>query len=178
MYLLLEKFRALNPESIDIDFNEHWVYYETIEQHETAPYVRWVSDAARSASIAQNRMWSVRVVVDDDRLVHFYGTDPKTVACFVAKELGVIFNARDLDSDFMERVEAIIGDRTDTHLSVSYRADHSGDDVDVGVSEEDQLAIIDEKKLWMVQWYPRTPVGFYILGSLSLPRALEQMAPK
>lgn len=177
MYLLLDKMIALNPESIDIEFNEHWVYYEDIEKFGAEPRVRWVSDAVRRTAISQNRMWSVSVRLDDDKSVRFDGNELPVPAVEVAKSLGIQFNARDLDSDFMDRVEAIIGDRADTHLSINYRDDNSGD-FEAGITEEDQLAIMGEQKLWMVQWYPRTPVGFYILGSLSLSRAMEQMAPK
>lgn len=38
---------------------------------------------------------------------------------------------------------------------------------------EDYAEIIRTKELWIIRWYPTTPVGFYTVVAATLERALE-----
>ncbi len=60
------------------------------------------------------------------------------------------------------------------HLSVYQTVQQSIDDADHGyrdecwVSPEQKQKAIDTNDCWTLQWYPETPVGFFILSAADL----------
>jgi len=53
-------------------------------------------------------------------------------------------------------------------------ADHlAGDLSSIDISEEERLKAIELDSLWVIQWYPDTPVGFCCVGASTLEKALE-----
>lgn len=41
------------------------------------------------------------------------------------------------------------------------------------VSEDERLKAIESNDCWVVQWYPNSPVGFYVMAAHSLDVLLE-----
>ena len=44
------------------------------------------------------------------------------------------------------------------------------------VSEEERQRAIETNSMWTAQWYPDTPIGFYVLHASSLPALLDALA--
>ena len=43
-------------------------------------------------------------------------------------------------------------------------------------SEEERLKALRENSVWVLQWYPRTPIGFNCIGASSLPSLFAYLA--
>ena len=52
--------------------------------------------------------------------------------------------------------------------------EYPGFDDDNFVSKEDRQKCIDTDELWELQWYPKTPVGFYKVCGSTLEIVLER----
>lgn len=48
-----------------------------------------------------------------------------------------------------------------------------GDSSDYWISEEERQKAIETDELWELQWYPETPVGFYMIYGSTLEAVLE-----
>jgi len=42
------------------------------------------------------------------------------------------------------------------------------------VNPDDRAAMLATDEVWVIQWYPDTPIGFHIVYAATLPRALER----
>ncbi len=54
------------------------------------------------------------------------------------------------------------------------KENHPSIDVENFVNEEDMQKCIDTDELWEIQWYPNTPVGFYIVCGSTLEIVLSK----
>lgn len=53
-----------------------------------------------------------------------------------------------------------------------YGADQTRDECRIDwASEEERLRAIRENSVWIIQWYPHTPVGFYCVGASTFEAA-------
>lgn len=41
------------------------------------------------------------------------------------------------------------------------------------IAPADRAAMIATGEIWEIQWYPDTPIGFYVVAAATLERALE-----
>ncbi len=54
------------------------------------------------------------------------------------------------------------------YSTVAREIEDDGHGMDAWVSEEEKQRSIDTNEVWLMQWYPDTPVGFYTLAASSL----------
>ena len=55
-----------------------------------------------------------------------------------------------------------------------YRADNEDSRID-WVSEEERRKAVATNSVWIIQWYPSTPVGFYAVGASTLEAAIAHV---
>lgn len=176
MFEIIKKLQSTNPDRIIIQFNDHWTCYQTIEgyvanyQHRYA----WIGDRQRKQALREDKVWTVSINWEGRPWEHHSGYNLSDVLGRAAKEEGLRLTATEFVSDMDMLIHRIIGDRSDTYLSMTFDQDHEPEKSDF-VTLADRHAAEAGEKLWAVQWYPNTPVGCCLYSSLDLRAALKAM---
>lgn len=154
-------------EWIEIAFNDHFLEYTTIEEYDHL----WVSKEEKTVGIAAQTAWTLAAYSKPKYVRGTASTLSKLIKSFLPENPSTVDRAGPLEN-VEERIQRLLQGHTRTFLSLQYTRTVAIDDTRDWCGEKDISEAIAAGRMWEVQYYPKTPIGFTYMKSARLNRAL------
>lgn len=162
-----------DEQQISLSLNDPKTCYETVKDLvKDRPNAKWISAEEKAESINTNTVWCISFYDSNENsdANSLYGVSLKTL---MAQYFGLDINSLNAVDELENKLKGLLDKNGILHVTYSRKLDDY-DNISLDwTSEEDNKNAVDNKSICELHVYPRTPIGFYVVMSDSLDKAVD-----